>query len=374
MQIVQRGVAFHSSPAPGRQTCTFPGICVLPTGRWLCTCRAAPHKASDREQSVLVTWSDDEGHSWREPLAPFTPPAIAGRPGLFRAGYATALGGARVVCVLAWVDHSQPELPFFNERTEGLLDMQLFLAQSDDAGATWTPPARIVPAPFACPVPATGPLLLLPDGRWACQFELNKHYEDPVPWQHASVWLFSSDGARTWPEHVRVSDDPDGRIFYWDQRPAVLPDGRALDLFWTFDRQAARYLNIHARESRDSGRTWSAFWDTGVAGQPAPPAQMGDGRLIMVFVDRAADPIIKWRLSADGGRTWPADTEGVLYRSPLASQTLAKRSMQDAWKEMAGFTVGLPATARLPDGDILVVYYAGLRPDGINIEWARLRV
>ena len=59
---------------------------------------------------------------------------------------------------------------------------------------------------------------------------------------------------------------------------ALLPDGRLLDLFWTYDNHVAAYLNIHARASADGGRTWSALWDTGVPGQPAPVAPRRDTR------------------------------------------------------------------------------------------------
>ena len=47
--------------------------------------------------------------------------------------------------------------------------------------------------------------------------------------------------------------------------------------------------------------------------------------------------------------------------------------MADAWSEMAMFSVGLPATAALPSGDVLVVYYAGPETDRTNVEWARVR-
>jgi hypothetical protein len=42
--------------------------------------------------------------------------------------------------------------------------------------------------------------------------------------------------------------------------------------------------------------------------------------------------------------------------------------MADAWSEMGRFTVGLPATAALPNGDLLVVHYAGAETDRTNVE------
>jgi len=57
----------------------------------------------------------------------------------------------------------------------------------------------------------------------------------------------------------------------------------------------------------------------------------------------------------------------------MRSQTRTKRAMPDAWSEMGAFSMGLPATAPLPGGDILIVYYAGPRTDLTDIRWARLR-
>ena len=51
---------------------------------------------------------------------------------------------------------------------------------------------------------------------------------------------------------------------------------------------------------------------------------------------------------------------------------MTKQAMQDAWEEMGKYSVGLPATALTPDGDLLVFYYAGQKTDDTNIEYARI--
>ena len=373
MKIIGEGTIFQSKSGSCRQSLCFPGISVLPSGRWLCSCRAAPAKKDPAGQHVIISWSDDEGVSWSRPVAPFKPPVVEGKPGLFRSLFTTPLGGRKVLGALVWVDHSDPKLDFFNEKTEGLLDTRIFTAISSDGGQTWSKPRLMDTYPLRKPLPLTGPILVTSDGRWACQFEVNKHYHDTRPWRHASMLVFSHDRGRTWNEFIVVANDQANRMFYWDQRPAYVAKNRLLDVFWTFDNKKAVYLNIHARESLDNGRTWSAMWDTGVPGQPAAPVPLGGRKIAMVYMDRTGAPTVKARLSIDGGRTWPAKTEMVLFAPPAPSQTRSKSTMQDAWSEMAKFSTGLPATAILPNGDFLVVFYTGPGPDKTDIRWIRVR-
>jgi len=372
MHVLDRGSVFLGEDGSDCASACFPGLCVLPGGRWLVAFRAAPKKADTRPQRVLVTVSDDQGHTWSPPTEPFPPQAVDGLPGAWRAGQPTALGGWRVAMVLYWVDASDPARPFFNPETEGLLDSRIFLSLSEDGGATWGTPWRLDTTPFLMPTPITGPLLVLSDGRWALQFETNKTYLDPTPWRHQAVLMFSADGGTTWPEYADVGSDPTGRVFYWDQRHAVLADGSLLALFWTFDRQAAAYRAIHARASRDNGRTWTALWDTAVPGQPAAAVSLPGGRVAMPYVDRERVPTIKLRVSHDGGRTWPAGTALVLDDRLERAQQGRKGSMQEAWSEMAAFSVGLPTSAVLPAGQALIVYYAGPKADHTGLYWVRV--
>lgn len=373
--IVAHGVALYSEPGTRRSSLAYPGVCVLSSGRWLASCRAAPNKSAMREQHVLLSYSDDEGQNWSSPQAPFQPPLVEGKPGLFRCCQLTSLGGTELLAALMWTDYSNPDAEFFNEETQGLLNTRIFLSRSSDSGDTWSEPRLMDTSPFDVPTPLTGPILISNKGEWICQFETNKHYDDSTnEWLHSSVLMFSRDEGATWPEYSLSSLVDEEQIFYWDQRPNLLPDGTLLDVFWTYNNTAARYLNIHARESKDNGRTWSPLWDTEVAGQPAPLVALADGRLIMVYIDREGIPTIKLRTSIDGGRSWPESSEKILYESELASQTRQKDSMQDAWAEMNKFSLGLPTTALLPDGDVLVVFYAGPHTEQTNIRWLRLRI
>lgn len=377
MRIVGQGVVFGGRPKTDAASCAFPSICVTGSGRWLAGFRAAPAKMA-RSQRALVCWSDDEGRTWSTPVEPAaTAPEVNGKAGNWRAVACTPLGGLRVAAVLGWEDISDPLRPMFNEATEGIVDMKLFTTISEDGGAHFSKPVQVSCGRYAnVPTATTGAMLVLPDGRWAVPFEVNKHYDDPAPWQHASCLAFSGDRGKTWTaDIVDVHTDPGRRIFCWDQRHTVLPDRSILALFWTFDRKANVYLPIHSRRSIDGGHTWGPLLDTGVPGQPARPIGLPDGRVAMIYVDRTAEPKIKARLSPDGGKTWPTDSELLVHErtAHARSQTWDKQSMQDAWAEMNAFSIGLPDAVALPNGDVLAVFYSGDRPDLTDVLWARIR-
>jgi hypothetical protein len=324
------------------------------------------------DQHVAISISDDRGELWSDPFEPFDPPRIDGRRGLFRAVGLTPLGTIHVLAVLCWVDHSDPYRPFYNEQTQGLLDTKIFLSRSNDCGENWSAPTRVRNPLFDVPTPITGPVLCLANGDLAVPFELNKPYDDPAPWRHAAVFLYSKDQGHTWTDHTVTAQDPENRVFYWDQRPGILADGRILNLFWTYDTRSAEYRNIHACESLDHGRTWSAPWDTGLAGQPAAPVPLRNGLLALAYVDRTRAPRILLRTSEDRGRTWPQRSEIVLHESDLPLQTALKSNMNETWAEMNRFSLGLPAATLTDEGDLLVVYYAGHEPDLTAIHWVRV--
>jgi hypothetical protein len=370
IRIDRQGIVFAGAPGSKQQSATFPVPCVTADGRWGCVFRGAPAKGPLRDQRVLVSWSDDRGTTWSEPIAPFDAPRVNGRPGTLRTGAITDLGNGQLFATLCWVDASEPDAPFFNNETEGLLDTRIFVTAASD-GTHWSPLRLVDTTPYNVPTPTTGPILRLLDGTLACQFELNKPYLDKKPWRHAAMMIFSHDQGATWNNPVVIAEDPEYRVYYWDQRPSVLPDGRLFNVFWTYDRQSGVYRNIHAAESLDNGKTWTVPWDTGVGGQPGPVFPLADGSLAMPVVDRSKGTTIKVCRSVDDGQTW---VDGVVvHGSARGPSSASGSSMQTTWDEMVQFSVGLPSAAPLPDGGALLVYYAGAETDVTAIHWAEIR-
>ena len=70
MRIADRGTVFRDHPGGEQQSAAFPGVAVLPGGRWFCSFRTAQRK-DDSGGRWCITWSDDEGKTWSQPTEPF---------------------------------------------------------------------------------------------------------------------------------------------------------------------------------------------------------------------------------------------------------------------------------------------------------------
>ncbi len=374
MQIISQGIVFPSLKNTDGSSACFPSICVLPSGRWISGARLGPAKSS-RFQRAYIRISDDQGKTWGPLIqAGQDIEIIAGQKWTYRAVAATSLGGDNVVLTLAIENYSNPLDPMFNEATEGLADMKLLLAYSTDAGNTFGPLKPVVCGEFAnVPTPITGAAIPLPDGALAVQFEVNKHYTDLTPWQHRSAVVITRDRGATWSPAYVTHTDPARKIFCWDQRLAVLPSGRLVDYFWTYDMAITAYRSIHESHSDDNGKTWSHVKETNLPGQPARAVGLKDGRIVLPYVNREGAPSIRARISTDGIH-FPAESELIIHDSAARSQTVKKDNMQDAWSEMGKYSIGLPDAVLLPDGDILVVFYSGDHHDQTSVHWARIKV
>ena len=203
--------------------------------------------------------------------------------------------------------------------------------------------------------------------------ETNKTYLDRGQWLQRVVYLYSEDQGQTWGDPVTTCQDPTGRIFNWDQRAGVCPDGRVVTFSWTYDRQTTQYLNIQRHLSADEGATWSAPDDLGFPDQAAHPAILPDGRIVLAYVDRFQSHSIRARLALAADAPFDAATEVELYRQTTESPQSAagQGDTGDLLAEMGLWSFGLPFSAALPDGDVMVVYYAG--DDAcMEVRWARL--
>jgi len=371
LQIIARGMVSRSHPNRSRACLTFPAVTALADGSLLASWRAGSAKDS-ADETLEFARSNDEGHTWSVPWRPFVPVTHGGKNGSLRVCYLTELQPGHLLAAAMWIDRtSYPGQPLFNAATEGCLPMFILLADSYDNGATWSP-WRVVPMPAEIgPASLTNPILKLADGSLAMSIETNKHYQDRSRWMQRVVFFHSRDQGHSWHGPTVAGEDPSGRIFNWDLRCAVAPDGRIATFAWTYDTQTARYLNIHRRLSHDHGHSWSSALDLGFADQAARPAILSDGRVVLAYVDRFQRHAIRARLAPAVDAPFDPASDAVLYtHTDTAKQD---DNTGELLADMNLWSFGLPYAERLPSGDVLVVYYAGTAA-AMDLHWARLRV
>lgn len=374
MRVVETGILSRGEPGTPRAALTFPSAVALSGGGLLATLRAGSTKDS-QDEAIELYRSDDGGRAW-QPLGRLTlDEPIDGSRGTLKLCYLTERAPGHLIAAAMWVDRtSYPGQPLFNPATEGCLPMLIVLADSRDAGATWSP-WRVVRTPDDIgPASLTSPLLALHDGRLALSVETNKRYHDAAKWYQRAVLLHSGDGGLSWGEPATAGRDPSGRIFNWDQRLGLAPDGKIGAFVWTYDSNAGVYLNVHRRISADGGLSWSPAEDLGFADQAGRPAVLPDGRVVLPWVDRFGTRSIRARLAPAIDAPFDPAGEVVLYAlGDGASRGAGDDSTGALLAEMSLWTFGLPFATALPDGDVLVLYYAG-SPEAMDIRWARLGI
>jgi hypothetical protein len=374
MEIVASGTLSRAEPGTRRAALTFPCVIALASGVMLATFCAGSSKDSD-DQVVELHRSDDGAGEWNFMRRLAFDGEINGARGTLKVCYLTELAAGRLLAAAMWIDRTTyPGQPLFNPGTEGCLPMSILLAESADDGATWTP-WRLVTMPEEIgPASLTSPILQLVDGTLALSIESNKQYDDASRWYQRVVLFLSRDGGANWEPPLDAGRDPSGRLFNWDQRMALAPDGRIGAFTWMYDSATKRYLNMHRRVSADGGASWSAHVDLGIADQAGRPAVLRDGRVILPWVDRFGTRSIRARMAPAIDADFAPETDVVIYALGSDSARAAGTdNTGDLLVEMSLWTFGLPYAEALPDGDVLVAYYAG-EAAALDIRWARLRV
>lgn len=370
MKLVNQSVICVGETGTPATNCCFPSVARLPGGTHIASWRAGSGKDSI-DGSLMLSRSTDDGCTWST-AQEITLGLYAEMPGEAHYGPLTVLGPDHVLAAVMWVDRSAPELPFFHPHTEGLLPVLTLFCESLDGGHTWDNYREMDLAPYHSPMPITGPVLKLADGRLACQFEVNKNYEETRPWRHAAAWKVSSDGGHTWPDHVETAHDPTGRYMYWDAHYALNPNGFCLATFWTYDRERRQDANIHLSISSDNGHRWSSPRDTGIAGQVCHPILLENNRLLLVYVDRFHSQSIRAVLSDDLGETFHSET--VVYQHRGRHHNFDERSVTANYlQEMDRWTFGRVDGLVEPNGSVSLIYYAG-NSEATSIHWARLAI
>jgi hypothetical protein len=170
---------------------------------------------------------------------------------------------------------------------------------------------------------------------------------------------------------VSVADGMDRGIYYFDQRLAMIGDGRLIALLWTFRPRDSITLPVHITISDDNGRNWSDPVPTNIDdGFIACPVCLGGSKVCAAYTLRYGKvPGIYSVMSDDGGLSWDLKNRLLLYDATGKTST-GIREKGDELDSMMGYAFGMPHALLLEDGDIMVSYWC-TEECITHIQWCR---
>jgi hypothetical protein len=340
--------------------CAFPQAALTGGGEVVCIyCRGGGQFATG--QSVVAR-SRDDGRSWFVEGPVITPPGRQSPGGsptsastMLRASSRT---GSDIVFAYGARSSSGAEDRFGERPVEPILCI------SSDRGRTWSAP-RVLAAPTRMLEISHG-VLPTGDGRLLAPAATI----DPGRLGAQVLLAASEDDGVTWGPYVPVLEDPRGRRGYLEHKLTDLGDGRLLLTAWTVLMDDLTDLPNTFALSLDSGRTWGPASSTGIRGQTLSTVWLGGDRLLVLYNRRYGRQGVVAALATLTEAAWVVHDE-VLVHDPGTDRQRELES--DGVDEMVQFTFGFPTGILLPDGQVLVTYWAG--PYGRTaICWARIDV
>ena len=220
-----------------------------------------------------------------------------------------------------------------------------FVRLSRDYGHTWEEAVKV-------PVTAPHGPILLKDGRLLFVGK-EFHGGDPELTQGAIYVYESRDDGATWQKLCGI-DFPEGlgKENMHEPHAVELEDGTIVAAIRAQGEGVPHKFSIYTCRSTDGGKSFSHPEALGISGSPPHFLLHSSGALILTYGRREAPFGERIMISRDGGKTWGEE------------HILTEAYCND---------LGYPATAELPDGSLITVYYERYKDDKftsiLGVKW-----
>ncbi len=339
------------------------------SGRW-----GSSRDSANGHPCIFAT--SDNGLTWHLRYDGYQNCTWGGLSGEIKGLTSTEVEPGKIIATALWVDRSDPDLPFINPRTQGLLPMRIMHVTSADFGFSWESPVPMDTTPHLAASPCSSHILRLPSGILAQPYEQWKEYNDDRPGKPGARLRFSEDGGQTWPKYVTVAQHPKNQIAYWDQRLSIDPNtGNIVAMFWTHNFRLQHDIDIHISYGSPDGQIWTIPRNTTLPGQHCQPLCMGNNVLLAVYSRRRTSPAIVLSISRDLGKSWDHQEDVIIYDSTQGPESGAEgsRTQSELWGDMEKWRFGHPRMVKLPNNEVFITYYGGT--DSVQTaRWARVRL
>ena len=362
LELQDSGVIFRN-PLPGHRVINafYPDLVPLAEDQWLCVLRVGGALYSP--DGVLELFrSSDRGATWvRE--GPILDRSRDSAPHNDIEGRLTVLRDGSLLLRVSRADVSDPQRLMYNDRTQGLVPFLVGTTRSTDGGRTWSDLVMAdTQGPFApsiMPAPYGRILETRPDGSWMLNFETWKSYDNDGPFDLQMYALFSRDEGRSWGEKITVANGSAQGKSFSHGAPIQLEDGRFFISSWCAEPKLQGYFGNYVVTSTDaSGRKWNDPVPTGIPGQTSHAADLGQGRLVLVYSHRedTAQPGIKVVRSEDGGRTFDREDPLVVWDA-YGKEALGVARTDTYPSSHDAIAYGAPQIVRLDGSRALVSFW-----------------